>query len=97
MRAPGAAAAQAIGDAYGQQSSGAQDCTLVRSWLAISLVGGRVIFTAVSFWIGDTTLRSALVGGRVRDTGARWSGGAGQRPADLAAAREPVSEEILLR
>jgi hypothetical protein len=44
--------------------------TLIRSWIAISLVGGLLIFTAVSFWIADTTLRSTLVGGLVANAGA---------------------------
>ena len=44
--------------------------SLVRSWLAISLVGGLLIFTAISFWISDRTLRSTLVGGLVANAGA---------------------------
>jgi hypothetical protein len=48
----------------------AGDTTLVRSWLAISLVGGLLIFVALSFWIDDTTLRSTLVGGVIANAGA---------------------------
>jgi PASTA domain len=47
----------------------AEDATLVRSWLAISLVGGLLIFVALSFWIDDTSLRSALIGGLVANAG----------------------------
>ncbi|MFD2093346.1 PASTA domain-containing protein [Blastococcus deserti] len=53
-----------------QSEAGEEDKTLVRSWIAISLVGGLVIFMAASFWIDDPTLRSALVGGFVANTGA---------------------------
>jgi hypothetical protein len=48
----------------------APDSTLVRSWLAISLVGGLLIFAAVSFWLDDTTLRSTLIGGVIANAGA---------------------------
>jgi high-affinity Fe2+/Pb2+ permease len=62
-----------------EKSSKAQDETsqsnegegsLVRSWLAISLVGGLLIFTAISFWINDPTMRSTLIGGLVANAGA---------------------------
>jgi hypothetical protein len=46
------------------------DKTLIRSWLAISLAGGLLIFAAISFWIDDTTLRSTLIGGLVANAGA---------------------------
>ncbi len=46
------------------------DSTLIRSWLAVSLVGGLLIFVAVSFWLNDTTLRSTLIGGVVANAGA---------------------------
>jgi hypothetical protein len=56
----------------GTTSSSAEpsDTTLIRSWLAISLVGGLLIFVAVSFWLDDTTLRSTLVGGVIANAGA---------------------------
>jgi hypothetical protein len=47
-----------------------RDTTFVRSWLAITLVGAFVLFVAISFWIDDSTLRSALVGGLVANAGA---------------------------
>jgi hypothetical protein len=46
------------------------DKTLIRSWLAISLVGGLLLFCAISFGIDDTTLRSTLIGGLVANAGA---------------------------
>lgn len=46
------------------------DRTFMRSWLAISLVGGLLIFSAVSFQLDDTTLRSTLLGGVVASAGA---------------------------
>jgi hypothetical protein len=46
------------------------DRTLLRSWLAISLVGGLLIFCALSFWIDDETLRSTLIGGLIANAGA---------------------------
>src|SRR5262249_35243953 len=41
-----------------------------RSWLAVSLVGGLLVFTAVSFWLDDTQLRNTLIGGVVASAGA---------------------------
>jgi len=46
------------------------DRTVVRSWLAISLAGGLLLFCAVSFGLDDTTLRSTLIGGLVANAGA---------------------------
>jgi hypothetical protein len=60
------------GAAQGQGPDGqaAPDRTFMRSWLAISLVGGLLIFTAVSFQLDDTTLRSSLIGGVIASAGA---------------------------
>ena len=46
------------------------DRTTIRAWLAISLVGGLLIFAAASFWFDDTTLRSTLIGGVIANAGA---------------------------
>src|SRR5262245_19216938 len=46
------------------------DRTIMRSWLAIALTGGLLLFTVVSFGIDDPSLRSALVGGVVASAGA---------------------------
>jgi hypothetical protein len=44
--------------------------TLVRSWLAISLVGGLLVLVPLSFWLDNTSLQSTLVGGVVANAGA---------------------------
>ena len=49
---------------------GTPDSTLVRSWVAISLVGGLLIFVTLSFWLDDTQLRNVLIGGVVANAGA---------------------------
>jgi hypothetical protein len=46
------------------------DSTLVRSWIAISLVAGLLVFCAVAFSINDSSLRSTLFGGLVASVGA---------------------------
>ncbi len=46
------------------------DRSVVRSWLALALVGGLLVLVAVSFWLDDQTLRSALAGGVVAAAGA---------------------------
>jgi hypothetical protein len=48
----------------------ANDRTIVRSWLAIALIGGLLIFCAVSFALDDSTLRSSLMGGVIASAGA---------------------------
>src|ERR1035438_4549413 len=37
--------------------------TVVRSWIAISLVIGLLLFCALTFAVNDETLRSTLIGG----------------------------------
>jgi hypothetical protein len=44
--------------------------SLVRSWIAISLVLGLLVFCATAFLISDTSLRSTLFGGLVASVGA---------------------------
>ncbi len=46
------------------------DRTFMRSWLALALVGGLLIFAAVSFQLDDTALRSSLLGGVIASAGA---------------------------
>jgi len=61
------------GSGTAQPPSGAArkpDRTLIRSWLAISLAGGLLLFCAISFGLDDTTLRSTLIGGLVANAGA---------------------------
>lgn len=44
--------------------------TLIRSWIAIALVLGLLLFCAVAFGIDDESLRSTLIGGLVASSGA---------------------------
>lgn len=44
--------------------------SIVRSWIAISLVAGLLLFCGVAFAIDDSTLRSTLFGGLVTSVGA---------------------------
>jgi hypothetical protein len=50
--------------------AGDSGASIVRSWIAISLVAGLLIFCAVTFAINDSTLRSTLFGGLVASVGA---------------------------
>jgi hypothetical protein len=49
---------------------GSVDTTLVRSWIAISLVAGLLLFCGVAFAIDDAPLRNTLFGGLVASVGA---------------------------
>ena len=55
-----------------EESPGAAspDRTFIRGWLAIVLVGGLLIFAAVSFQLDDPALRSSLMGGVIASAGA---------------------------
>jgi hypothetical protein len=44
--------------------------SLVRSWIAVSLVAGLLLFCAVALSLDDSTLRSTLFGGLISSTGA---------------------------
>jgi hypothetical protein len=73
----------------GAQGQGANDQagpdrTFMRSWLAISLVGGLLIFSAVSFQLDDTTLRSSLLGGVIASAGAATAFYFASKSADQA-------------
>ena len=74
------------GNAQAQGSSGqsAPDRTFMRSWLAIALVGGLLIFSAVSFQLDDTTLRSSLLGGVIASAGAATAFYFASKSADQA-------------
>lgn len=54
----------------GQDGDGGPAATLIRSWIAIALVFGLLLFCAVAFAIDDTSLRSTLIGGLVASAGA---------------------------
>jgi hypothetical protein len=49
---------------------GAIDTTLVRSWIAIALIAGLLLFCGVAFAIDDAPLRNTLFGGLVASVGA---------------------------
>ncbi len=59
---------QAKSDSSGGTTDGAS--SLVRSWIAISLVSGLLIFCAEALSLKDTALRSTLFGGLVSSVGA---------------------------
>jgi hypothetical protein len=54
----------------GSTGNAPADRTFIRSWLAIALVGGLLVFAAVSFELDDTALRSSLLGGVIASAGA---------------------------
>ena len=57
----------------GRRNLGQKDdasLSLIRSWIAISLVAGLLLFCAASFALSDKTLRSTLFGGLVASVGA---------------------------
>ena len=45
------------------------DTTMIRSWLAVALVSGLLLFAAVSFVIDETDLRNLLMGGVIASAG----------------------------
>ena len=70
--------------AQGPGGQATPDRTFMRSWLAISLVGGLLIFSAVSFQLDDTTLRSSLLGGVIASAGAATAFYFASKSADQA-------------
>jgi uncharacterized iron-regulated membrane protein len=50
-------------------TSGETDQSLVRSWLALTLVIGLVLFCGVALFLNDTNLRSVLIGGLTASAG----------------------------
>ena len=48
----------------------ADDKSVIRSWIAMTLVFGLLIFCATAFVVGDSALRSTLFGGLVASVGA---------------------------
>ena len=53
-----------------QDGDGGPGSTIIRSWIAIALVAGLLLFCAVAFAIDDPSLRSTLIGGLVASAGA---------------------------
>lgn len=68
------------------QAAGTTDEPIVRSWLAIALVLGLLVFCGAAFLIGDTTLRSTLIGGLVASSGAAVAFYFSSKSADKARA-----------
>lgn len=52
-----------------KSDSGNDSASLIRSWIAISLVSGLLICCAVAFSLSDDTIASTLFGGLVASTG----------------------------
>lgn len=50
-------------------SSGGTEPSLIRSWLALTLVMGLVLFCGVALVLSDTNLRSVLIGGLTASAG----------------------------
>jgi phosphotransferase system glucose/maltose/N-acetylglucosamine-specific IIC component len=71
--------------------------TLVRSWIAIALVSGLLVFCAVALSNGNTSLQSTLFGGLVASVGAAVafyfsSKSAEQARQDVLSASQPMTE-----
>lgn len=71
--------------------------SVVRSWIAISLVMGLLVFCATAFLINDASLRSTLFGGLIASVGAAVafyfsSKGADQARADILNAAVTLSQ-----
>jgi hypothetical protein len=80
-----------LGRSVLDQDESAAGNSLVRSWIAISLVGGLLVFCVVALTISDASLRSTLFGGLVTTVGAAVayyfsSQGADKARQDLMAA-----------
>jgi hypothetical protein len=66
--------------------SDADSGSLIRSWIAISLVLGLLFFCATAFFISDTSLRSTLFGGLIASVGAAVAFYFSSKSADQARA-----------
>jgi PASTA domain len=51
------------------KGGGGTEQSIVRSWLALTLVIGLVLFCGVALFLSDTNLRSVLIGGLAASTG----------------------------
>ena len=54
---------------YVMKDGGGTEQSIVRSWLALTLVIGLVLFCGVALFLSDTNLRSVLIGGLAASTG----------------------------
>jgi hypothetical protein len=83
-------------EVQGRAQANQSDGTLVRSWIAISLVSGLLMFCAAALSLGDTTLQSTLFGGLVASVGAAIafyfsSKSAEQARQDVINATQPIT------
>jgi PASTA domain len=68
--------------------------TVVRSWLAISLVAGLLMFCALAFAVNDSTLRSTLLGGLIASVGSAIAFYFSSKSAEQAIAAATGSETV---
>jgi hypothetical protein len=61
-------------------STRTEPTSIIRSWIAIALVIGLLIFCGAAFLVSDTTLRSTLMGGLVASVGAAVAFTSRRRP-----------------
>src|SRR5947209_20454256 len=47
-----------------------QPTSLIRSWIAISLVMGLLVFSAAALWLSDPSVRGTMFGGLIASVGA---------------------------
>ncbi|MEA2370172.1 MAG: internalin [Solirubrobacteraceae bacterium] len=59
-----------VGRRFVPPEAGGPGASVVRSWLAISLVMGLVVLCAAAFMLGDTSARSTLFGGLISSASA---------------------------
>jgi uncharacterized membrane protein len=84
---------QVGGGAPGQASQGT-DGDFIRSWAAIILVIGLIIFCAFAFAVNDSTLRSTLIGGLIASVGSAVAFYFSSKAADKA--RQDVANAATL-
>lgn len=53
-----------------RSGEGDQPTSLIRSWIAISLVMGLLVFSAAALWLSDPSVRSTMFGGLIASVGA---------------------------
>lgn len=77
---------QVTADSTSDRGSVNEPGSIIRSWIAIALVIGLLIFCGAAFLVDDTTLRSTLVGGLVASVGAAVAFYFSSKSADQARA-----------
>ena len=82
-----------------ESGKGGPAASIIRSWIAISLVIGLLIFCAAALLGNDTPLQSSLFGGLIASTGAAIafyfsSKGADQARADILSAAATIGQGV---